>query len=31
MPRDSREDNPARKLYDEFATAGDFVRYRLQF
>lgn len=27
----TREDNPARKLYDEFATADDFVRYRLQF
>ncbi|SDB91799.1 GNAT family N-acetyltransferase [Paraburkholderia lycopersici] len=27
----TRESNPARKLYDEFATADDFVRYRLQF
>ncbi|MEM5315430.1 GNAT family N-acetyltransferase [Paraburkholderia sp. JHI869] len=27
----TREDNPARKLYDEFAKADDFVRYRLQF
>ncbi|WP_233887442.1 GNAT family N-acetyltransferase [Paraburkholderia flagellata] len=27
----TREDNPARKLYDEFAQADDFVRYRLQF
>jgi len=27
----TREDNPARKLYDEFTNADDFVRYRLQF
>lgn len=27
----TREDNPARKLYDEFTQADDFVRYRLQF
>jgi GNAT superfamily N-acetyltransferase len=27
----TRADNPARKLYDEFATADDFVRYRLAF
>ncbi|MEC5344037.1 GNAT family N-acetyltransferase [Brenneria populi] len=27
----TREDNPARKLYDEFAMADGFVRYRLQF
>jgi GNAT superfamily N-acetyltransferase len=27
----TRADNPARKLYDEFTTADDFVRYRLQF
>jgi GNAT superfamily N-acetyltransferase len=25
----TREDNPARKLYDEFTAADDFVRYRL--
>lgn len=25
----TRQDNPARKLYDEFAAADDFVRYRL--
>jgi GNAT superfamily N-acetyltransferase len=25
----TREDNPARKLYDEFVAADDFVRYRL--
>ena len=27
----TREGNPARCLYDEFAQADDFVRYRLQF
>lgn len=27
----TRQDNPARRLYDEFAEADDFVRYRLQF
>lgn len=27
----TRADNPARRLYDEFATADDFVRYRLSF
>lgn len=27
----TRDDNPARKLYDEFVTADRFVRYRLQF
>jgi GNAT superfamily N-acetyltransferase len=27
----TRVDNPARKLYDEFTAADDFVRYRLQF
>lgn len=26
----TRADNPARKLYDEFAKADDFVRYRLR-
>jgi GNAT superfamily N-acetyltransferase len=26
----TRADNPARRLYDEFAGADDFVRYRLQ-
>jgi GNAT superfamily N-acetyltransferase len=25
----TRHDNPARKLYDEFVGADDFVRYRL--
>jgi len=25
----TRQDNPARKLYDEFTAADDFVRYRL--
>jgi GNAT superfamily N-acetyltransferase len=25
----TRQDNPARQLYDEFARADDFVRYRL--
>jgi GNAT superfamily N-acetyltransferase len=25
----TRENNPARRLYDEFAKADDFVRYRL--
>ncbi|NHN91158.1 GNAT family N-acetyltransferase [Acetobacter sicerae] len=25
----TREDNPARKLYDEFVKADDFVRYRM--
>ncbi|WP_321839781.1 GNAT family N-acetyltransferase [Paraburkholderia bannensis] len=25
----TRQDNPARKLYDEFTPADDFVRYRL--
>ncbi len=25
----TRQDNPARKLYDEFVAADDFVRYRL--
>ncbi|CAG9256974.1 Acetyltransferase (GNAT) family protein [Paraburkholderia unamae] len=25
----TRENNPARKLYDEFVAADDFVRYRL--
>jgi hypothetical protein len=24
----TRADNPARRLYDEFAAADDFVRYR---
>ncbi|MFZ3359329.1 MAG: GNAT family N-acetyltransferase [Xanthobacteraceae bacterium] len=27
----TRESNPARRLYDEFAKADDFVRYRLSF
>lgn len=27
----TRTGNPARKLYDEFVEAGDFVRYRLEF
>lgn len=27
----TRQDNPARRLYDEFLKADDFVRYRLQF
>ena len=27
----TRESNPARRLYDEFAKADDFVRYRLTF
>jgi GNAT superfamily N-acetyltransferase len=27
----TRADNPARKLYDEFTAADNFVRYRLQF
>lgn len=27
----TRSDNPARRLYDEFALADDFVRYRLIF
>lgn len=27
----TRSDNPARPLYDEFASADDFVRYRLFF
>lgn len=27
----TREGNPARRLYDEFVQADDFVRYRLQF
>jgi GNAT superfamily N-acetyltransferase len=27
----TRHDNPARRLYDEFVKADDFVRYRLQF
>jgi GNAT superfamily N-acetyltransferase len=27
----TRETNPARRLYDEFAKADDFVRYRLTF
>jgi GNAT superfamily N-acetyltransferase len=27
----TRESNPARRLYDEFAKADDFVRYRLMF
>lgn len=27
----TRDDNPARKLYDEFVTADRFVRYRLRF
>ena len=27
----TRENNPARRLYDEFIEADDFVRYRLQF
>ena len=27
----TRADNPARRLYDEFAKADDFVRYRLLF
>jgi GNAT superfamily N-acetyltransferase len=27
----TRADNPARRLYDEFALADDFVRYRLIF
>lgn len=26
----TRANNPARRLYDEFATADDFVRYRLR-
>jgi GNAT superfamily N-acetyltransferase len=27
----TRRDNPARRLYDEFVEADDFVRYRLRF
>ncbi len=27
----TRANNPARRLYDSFATADDFVRYRLKF
>ena len=27
----TRRDNPARRLYDEFIEADDFVRYRLMF
>jgi|SRR5271169_1418758 len=27
----TRENNPARRLYDEFAKADDFVRYQLLF
>jgi GNAT superfamily N-acetyltransferase len=27
----TRESNPARRLYDEFGKADDFVRYRLMF
>ncbi len=27
----TRENNPARSLYDEFGSADDFVRYRLTF
>src|SRR3984957_8300238 len=27
----TRENNPARRLYDEFSKADDFVRYRLLF
>jgi len=27
----TRADNPARRLYDEFANADDFVRYRRAF
>jgi GNAT superfamily N-acetyltransferase len=27
----TRANNPARRLYDEFANADDFVRYRRQF
>ncbi len=27
----TRENNPARRLYDEFTKADDFVRYRLVF
>lgn len=27
----TRHDNPARRLYDEFVEADDFVRYRLLF
>lgn len=27
----TRDNNPARRLYDEFASADDFVRYRLTF
>ena len=27
----TRQDNPARRLYDEFVAADDFVRYRLSF
>lgn len=27
----TRESNPARRLYDEFTKADDFVRYRLTF
>jgi GNAT superfamily N-acetyltransferase len=27
----TRESNPARRLYDEFGKADDFVRYRLTF
>lgn len=27
----TRDNNPARRLYDEFAKADDFVRYRLAF
>jgi len=27
----TRSDNPARRLYDEFVSADDFVRYRLVF
>ncbi len=27
----TRENNPARNLYDEFGSADDFIRYRLTF
>ena len=27
----TRQNNPARRLYDEFVEADDFVRYQLQF
>ncbi len=27
----TRQDNPARRLYDEFVAADNFVRYRLSF